>query len=99
MCKKEETYIGKTVGDNIVGFKSRMNQRTSNSRTRTGVSTWKFSIYIYDKCGLTNKSLNVPFFEIDFMINLKSCTQLETYGSYFHKKDYNSLNCPEHLKK
>ena len=27
MCSKKETYIGKTVGDNIVGFKSRMNQK------------------------------------------------------------------------
>ena len=25
MCKKKETYIGKIVGDHIVGFKSRMN--------------------------------------------------------------------------
>ena len=27
MCKKKEACIGKTVGDNIVGFKSRMNQQ------------------------------------------------------------------------
>ena len=34
MCKKEETYIEKTVVDNIVAFKSRMNQTISDSRTR-----------------------------------------------------------------
>ena len=33
MCKKKETYIEKTVGDNIVGFKSRMNQHISENRT------------------------------------------------------------------
>ena len=37
MCKKKETYTGKTVGNNIVGFKSRMNQHISDSKT--GVST------------------------------------------------------------
>ena len=26
MCDHKETYIGKTVGDNVVGFKSRINQ-------------------------------------------------------------------------
>ena len=30
MCKKKETFIGKSVGDNIVGFKSRMNQHISD---------------------------------------------------------------------
>ena len=49
MCEKKETYIGKTVGDNIVGFKSKMNQHISDSST--GVSTCKFPIHVY-KCGL-----------------------------------------------
>ena len=40
MCKKKETYIGKTVGHNIVEFKSRMNQHIIDSRT--GASTCKF---------------------------------------------------------
>ena len=52
MCKTKETYIGKTVGDNTVGFKSRINQRKSDSRT--GDSTCKFPIHV-DKCGLKNK--------------------------------------------
>ena len=37
MCKKKKTYIGKTVGDNIVGFKSGMNQHISDSRTGDSV--------------------------------------------------------------
>ena len=76
MCKKKETYIGKTVGDNIFGFKSRMNQHISDSRT--GVSACKFSIHFY-KGGLKSKCLNEPIFEINVMIKLQSSNQLETY--------------------
>ena len=36
------------------------------------------------------------FFEINIM---KSIKQLETYENYCHKKGYDTLNCPEHLKK
>ena len=32
MCKRKKTYIGKAVGDFIVGFKSRMNQHISESK-------------------------------------------------------------------
>ena len=96
MCIKKETYIGKTVGDNIVRFKSRMNQHTSDSRT--GVSTCKFPIHVY-KCGLKNKCLNKPFFEINVMMKLKSSNQLETYENCFHKKGYDTLNRSAHLKK
>ena len=95
MWKKKETYIWKIVGDNIVGFKSRMNQHISDSRT--GDWTCKFSIHVY-KCGLKNKCLNEPVFEIN-MSALKSSNQLETYENYFHKRGYDTLNCPEHLKK
>ena len=75
-----------------------MNQLISDSRT--GASTCKFPIYIY-KCVLRNKPLNEPFLEIKVMKKLKSSNQLETYGNYFHKKgySYNTLNCPEQLKK
>ena len=45
MCKKKKTYIVKTVRDNIVGLKSRMNQYISDSRT--GVSTCKFPIHVH----------------------------------------------------
>ena len=55
----------------------------------------KFPIHVYE-CGLKNKCLNKPFFEINVIMIEK---QLETYRNYFHKKCYDSLNCPEHLKK
>ena len=76
MYKKKEAYIGKTVGVNIVEFKSRMNQHISDNRT--GISTSKFPIHVY-KYGLKNKRLNKPFFEINIMMKLKSRNQLETY--------------------
>ena len=48
MSKKKESYIGKSVGDTIVGF---------ISDSRTGVSTCKFLIHAH-KRGFENKCLN-----------------------------------------
>ena len=45
MCSHKETSIGKTVGDNVVGFESRINQHISDCRT--GSSTCKFPIHIH----------------------------------------------------
>ena len=45
-------YIGKTVGDNVVGFKSRINQHISYFGT--GISTCEFPINIYH-CVIKNK--------------------------------------------
>ena len=44
MYDHKETYIGKTVGDNVFGFKSRINQYISDCRT--GISTCKFPIHV-----------------------------------------------------
>ena len=44
MCDHKETYIGKTVGDNVVGFKNRISPNISDCRT--GTSTCKFPIRI-----------------------------------------------------
>ena len=85
MCKEKEFYIGKTVDDNIVGFKSRMNQHMSDSRTK--VSAYKFPIHVC-KCSLKNKCLNKSFCEINIMMKLKSSNQLESYESFFQKKGY-----------
>ena len=93
---KKKTYIEKTVGDNIVGFKSRMNQHISDNRK--GVSTCRFPIHVY-KCGLKNKCLNETFFKINVMMKLKSGNQLETYENYFHKKGYDTVICPEDIQK
>ena len=67
--KKKKTYIGKTVGDNMIVFNSRMNPRISDSRT--GVSACKFPIYIY-KGGLKNKFLNETFLKITSSWNWKA---------------------------
>ena len=83
MCKKKETFIRWTVGDNIVGFKSRMKQHISDSRM--GVSTCKFPIHV-SKCGLKNKCLKEPFFETNVRMKLKSSNKLETYENNFHSK-------------
>ena len=96
MCKKKKTYIVKTVRDNNVGLKSRMNQYISDSRT--GVSTCKFPIHVH-KYVLKKNCLNELFFEINVMYKLKSSNRLETHKNYFHKKGYATLNCPDHLKK
>ena len=95
-CKKKEIYIGKTVGNHIVIFKSRMNQRISDSRT--GVLTCKFPVHVYN-WGLKNKCVNKPFYEINIMMKLKSSNQSETYENYCHKKVYDILNWPAHLDK
>ena len=49
MCNYE-TYIGKTVGNNVTGFKGRVNKHISESKT--GVSTCKFPRHVYS-CGKT----------------------------------------------
>ena len=96
MCDHKETYIGKTVGDNVVGFKSRINQHISDCRT--GTSTCKFSIHVYH-CAMKNKFLKEPYFQLSVMMKLKDSRQSEVYENHFHKKGYDTINCPEYLKK
>ena len=62
MCHHKETYIGKSVGDNIVGFKSRINQH--NSDCRTGISTWTFPAHVYH-CVMNNEYLKKPYFQLN----------------------------------
>ena len=96
MCDHKERYIGKTVGDNVVGFKSKINQHISDCRT--GTSTCKFPIHVYH-CAMKNKCLKEPYFQLNIMMKLKDSRQLEFYENYFHKKGYDTINCPEYLKK
>ena len=60
MCTHKETHTGKTVGDNVAGFKCRINQYFCDCRTCT--STCKFSIR-KDHCAMKNKSLKEPYFQ------------------------------------
>ena len=96
MCDHKETYIGKTVGDNVVGFKSRINQHISDCRT--GTSTCKFTMHVHH-CAIKNKCLKEPYFQLNIMMKLKDSRQLEFYENHFHKKGYDTINCPEYLKK
>ena len=84
-----------TVGDNVVGFKSRINQHISDCRT--GTSTCKFSIHVYD-CFMKNKCFKKPYFQLNIMMKLKDSRQLEFYENHFHRKGYDTINCPEYLK-
>ena len=95
MCDHKETYIGKTVGDNIVGFKSTINQHISDCRTRT--SACKFPRYEY-YCAMINKCLKEPYIQLNILIKLKDSQQLKFYENHFHKKNYDTINCPEYLK-
>ena len=68
MCGHKETYFGKTVGGNFVGFKSRINQYISECRT--GISTCKFSIQVYHYA-MKNQCLKEPYFQLNIMMKLK----------------------------
>ena len=54
MCGHKETYIGKTVGNDVVGFKIRINRHIRTGRT--GIYTCKFPIDLY-RCAMKNKRL------------------------------------------
>ena len=57
MCDHKEMCIGKTVGDDVVGVKRRINQHISDCRT--GTSTCKFPIHVYHRA-IKNKCLKEP---------------------------------------
>ena len=90
MCNNE-TYIGKTIGDTKHGrgFKVRMNQHISESRT--GESSCKFPNHVYN-CGIKNNCLIEPFFKINVMISLNEPDKLETMESSFQISGYDTLN-------
>ena len=96
MSDHKETYLGKTVGDNVVGFKSRINQHISNCET--GTFTCKFFIHVYYRV-TKNKCLKKPYFELKIIMKLKDSRQLEFYENHFYKKDYDNINGLEYLKK
>ena len=72
LCDHKESYVGKTVGD-VVGFKIRISQHISDCRT--GISTCKFPIHVYD-CAMKNKCLKEPYFQLNIMVKLKDSWQL-----------------------
>ena len=95
VCDHKEMYIGKMVGNNVVGFKSRINQHISSCRTCT--STCKFHIHVYHRA-MKNKCLKDSYFQLNIMMKLKDSWKIEFYENHFHKKGYDTINCPEYLK-
>ena len=69
-----ETYIGKTIGDHIHGFKTRMNNHFTESRS--GVSTCKFPIHVLNCIKINNRQLKEPFFNTYVMLSLNSNSHL-----------------------
>ena len=45
------------------------------------------------------KSILKPDLQLNIMMKLKDSQQLEFYENHFHKKGYDTINCPEYLKK
>ena len=68
MCHHKETYIGKTAGDNVVGFKSRISQHISDCRTV--ISTREILTHMYH-CAMKNKCLKEPYFQLKIMMKLR----------------------------
>ena len=52
--------LKKTIGDHIHGFKTRMNNCITESRS--GVSTCKFPIHVFNCVNGNNRQLEEPFF-------------------------------------
>lgn len=89
MCNKKTTYIGKTQGDNVHGFKQRMNLHISESKR--GKSTCHFPKHVYE-CGIKNNCFKEPYFEINIMMSLKDPGRLEVFEKHFQEKGYDTLN-------
>ena len=76
MCDHKETYMVKTVGENVVGFKSRINQDISDCRT--DITIWKFPIHVH-RCAMNIECLTEPYFQLNIMMKVKDGLQLEYY--------------------
>ena len=48
---------------------------------------------------MKHKSLKEPYFQLNIMMKLKDSRQLVFYENHFHKKGYDTINCPEYCKK
>ena len=87
-----ETYIGKTIGDPVHGFKGRMNNHISE--IKKGISTCKFPIHVFNCSKRYNKQLEEPYFTIHVMLSLKNNSRLESLETLFHNRGYDTLNRP-----
>ena len=81
---------------NVVSFRSRTNQHITDCKTST--STGKFPKHVCH-CAMNNECLKEPYFQLNIMMKLKNSRQLEFYENTFYEKGYDTINCPEYLKK
>ena len=91
MCNEKETYIGKTIAENMKGFKVRTNQQISDCKT--GNSTCNLPRHVC-VCGNKNNCLNEPFFTLDIILRLNKSDRLETFENDFHLKGCDTMNNP-----
>ena len=84
--------LEKTSGDYIHGFKARMNNHITESRS--GESTCKFPIHVFNCIKINNRKLEEPFFYIYVMLSLKSNYHLQSLETLFYKRGYDTLNNP-----
>ena len=94
LMRNYEIYIEKTVGNNVTGFKGRINKHISESKT--GVSTCKFPRHVYS-CGKNNNCLKEPFFTLNIMLRLNNSDKLEFMEKHFHLKDYDTMSNPSRI--
>ena len=47
---------------------------------------------------MENKCLKESYSQLNMMMKLKGSRQLEFYENHFHKKDYDTIKCPDYLK-
>ena len=48
---------------------------------------------------MKNRCLKESYFQLNIMMKLKDIRQFQFYENQFHKKGYDTINCPEYLKK
>ena len=78
MCKQ----VSKT-GKTDTSLRTRMNNHISSCRT--GRTTDVFDLHVHE-CGIKNKYLNPPFFEIRAFMKLAKPDKLLTYEKEFHRR-------------
>ena len=63
------------------------------AESRSGISSCKFPRHVH-QCGIKNKNLIEPFFEINVMLTTSDSVKLEYLEKHFQNKGYDTLNNP-----
>ena len=87
-CNMCEGAVSKT-GKTFTTLRVRMNNHISNCRT--GRTSDVFDTHVH-KCGIKNKCLEPPFFEIRAFMKLSTPDKLITYEKKMHQREYATIN-------